>query len=112
VDGEGSFFTVNVHFTSKGGSSSLHGDARPPVNGGVDQRERQADITARFVKQILDGDGDANVMVGGDFNEFATVQPLKTLAAVAGLRNQDDVNGLDEGEVSVGSRGLGPTYGC
>lgn len=29
------FFTVNVHFGSKGGSSSLHGDARPPVNGGV-----------------------------------------------------------------------------
>lgn len=29
------FFTVNVHFASKGGSSSLHGDARPPVNGGV-----------------------------------------------------------------------------
>jgi predicted extracellular nuclease len=29
------FFTVNVHFGSKGGGSSLHGDARPPVNGGV-----------------------------------------------------------------------------
>lgn len=26
------FFTVNVHFGSKGGSSSLHGDARPPVS--------------------------------------------------------------------------------
>lgn len=29
------FFTINVHFGSKGGSSSIHGDARPPVNGGV-----------------------------------------------------------------------------
>jgi predicted extracellular nuclease len=29
------FFTVNVHFSSKGGSTSLHGDARPPVNKGV-----------------------------------------------------------------------------
>lgn len=42
----GSFFTVNVHFASKGGSSSLHGDARPPVNGGVDDRVAQATITA------------------------------------------------------------------
>jgi hypothetical protein len=63
------FFTVNVHFGSKGGSSSLHGDARPPVNGGVgkfiksnktcatvanivllDDRLEQARLTANFVK--------------------------------------------------------------
>lgn len=47
---EGSFFTVNVHFGSKGGSSSLQGDARPPVNGGVDDRQAQAELTAEFVK--------------------------------------------------------------
>jgi len=40
------FFTVNVHFTSKGGSTSLHGDARPPVNLGVVQRTAQAEATA------------------------------------------------------------------
>lgn len=45
-----SFFTVNVHFGSKGGSSSLHGDARPPVNGGVNDRIAQSQITANFVK--------------------------------------------------------------
>lgn len=44
------FFTVNVHFGSKGGSSSLHGDARPPVNGGVDDRLAQATLTANFIK--------------------------------------------------------------
>lgn len=44
------FFTVNVHFGSKGGSSSLHGDARPPVNGGVEDRLAQSQITANFVK--------------------------------------------------------------
>lgn len=44
--GKKPFFTVNVHFTSKGGSTSLHGDARPPVNLGVDQRTLQADVTA------------------------------------------------------------------
>lgn len=39
-------FTVNVHWGSKGGSSSLHGDARPPVNGGVEDRLAQAETTA------------------------------------------------------------------
>lgn len=47
---EGKFFTVNVHFGSKGGSSSIQGDARPPVNGGVDDRTAQAELTASFVK--------------------------------------------------------------
>jgi predicted extracellular nuclease len=46
LGGTGRFFTINVHFASKGGSSSLHGDARPPVNGGVDIRQAQAEITA------------------------------------------------------------------
>ena len=46
VDGRNRFFTVNVHFASKGGSSSLHGDARPPVNGVVQVRQLQAEVTA------------------------------------------------------------------
>lgn len=46
LDGENKFFTVNVHFGSKGGSSSIEGDARPPVNGGVEDREAQATLTA------------------------------------------------------------------
>jgi predicted extracellular nuclease len=40
------FFTVNVHFGSKGGSSTLHGDPRPPINNGVDNRFSQSEITA------------------------------------------------------------------
>ena len=47
VNGTGSpFYTVNVHFGSKGGSSTLHGDPRPPVNKGVEKRITQAEITA------------------------------------------------------------------
>lgn len=46
----GNFFTINVHFGSKGGSSSIMGDARPPVNGGIDNRLAQATLTASFVK--------------------------------------------------------------
>lgn len=39
------FFTVNVHWSSKGGSSSLQGDARPPINGVVSRRLEQAQVT-------------------------------------------------------------------
>lgn len=46
VDGENMFFTINVHLTSKGGSSGIEGDARPPVNGGVEKRTSQAEIIA------------------------------------------------------------------
>jgi predicted extracellular nuclease len=46
LDGKNKFFTVNVHFTSKGGGSSIEGDARPPVNGGVATREAQAKLVS------------------------------------------------------------------
>ena len=46
VDGQNNFFTVNVHWESKGGSSSLQGDARPPVNLPVVKRTQQANVTA------------------------------------------------------------------
>lgn len=39
------FFTVNVHWSSKGGGSSLQGNVRPPINGAVDKRVRQAEVT-------------------------------------------------------------------
>ena len=40
------FFTVNVHFSSKRGSSSAQGNARPPVNGRAEVRANQANVTA------------------------------------------------------------------
>lgn len=46
LDGKNKFVTVNVHLTSKFGSSSLEGDARPPVNGGAEKRTEQARIIA------------------------------------------------------------------
>lgn len=46
LDGNNTFHTVNVHWGSKGGSSSIHGDARPPMNGGVEDRVAQAQVTA------------------------------------------------------------------
>lgn len=40
------FYTINVHLSSKGGSSSTQGDARPPINLPVDTRRQQVAIVA------------------------------------------------------------------
>ncbi|KAI5276124.1 DNase I-like protein [Aureobasidium subglaciale] len=90
LDGKNSFFTINVHFGSKGGSSSIEGDARPPVNGGVEDRQEQMQLTADFVADILAEDKKANIIVAGDFNEFAFVQPLENFLAVSNLRDLDE----------------------
>ncbi|KPM36636.1 hypothetical protein AK830_g9932 [Neonectria ditissima] len=84
------FFTVNVHFGSKGGSSSLHGDPRPPVNKGVEKRTLQAELTATFIAKILAADRNAHVIVAGDFNEFVQVEPVQTFLDVSGLIDMDD----------------------
>ncbi|KAL2106476.1 hypothetical protein VUR80DRAFT_6670 [Thermomyces stellatus] len=89
--GKKTFFTVNVHFTSKGGSTSLHGDARPPVNKGVDQRTLQAHVTASFIAQILENDPEAYVIAAGDFNDFVQVEPLQVFADESGLTDLDEV---------------------
>ncbi|KAJ4266437.1 hypothetical protein NW762_004421 [Fusarium torreyae] len=85
-----SFFTVNVHFGSKGGSTSLQGDARPPVNKGVEKRTEQAKITADFIAQILKKDQKAHIIAAGDFNEFADVAPIQTFVKTSGLIDLDD----------------------
>ncbi|KAF7562740.1 hypothetical protein G7046_g1402 [Stylonectria norvegica] len=85
------FFTVNVHFTSKGGSSSLHGDPRTPVNKGVEKRTAQAQITADFIAQILKEDRKAHVITAGDFNEFVQVEPLQVFRQASGLVELDEL---------------------
>lgn len=46
LDGKNTFYTINVHFTSKYDSTSLEGDPRPPVNGWVENRVDQAKVVA------------------------------------------------------------------
>ncbi|EXJ66068.1 uncharacterized protein A1O5_10682 [Cladophialophora psammophila CBS 110553] len=94
VRDKSTLFTVVVHFTSKGGSSSIEGDPRPPVNLGVDQRTAQANVTGTFVAQILAQDPQAAVIVAGDFNEDTFVEPLEMFTAVSGLVDLDDAAGI------------------
>ncbi|KAG9604047.1 DNase I-like protein, partial [Aureobasidium melanogenum] len=96
LDGKNSFFTIDVHFGSKGGSSSIEGDARPPVHGGVDGRQEQMQLTADFVAKILAEDKKAMTIVAGDFNEFAFVQPLENFEDVSNLRDLDEAANIPE----------------
>ncbi|KAM7196972.1 Endonuclease/exonuclease/phosphatase [Rhypophila sp. PSN 637] len=96
--GKNPFFTVNVHFSSKGGGTSLQGDVRPPLNGAVVKRELQAEVTGKFIAEILKLDPSAAVIAAGDFNEFAFVQPMKTFASVSGMKDLDEVAGIPPAE--------------
>ncbi|KAJ5677239.1 endonuclease/exonuclease/phosphatase family protein [Penicillium maclennaniae] len=91
LDGKNKFFTVNVHFMSKGGGSSIEGDARPPVNGGVATREAQAKLVADFTSSILAQDHKAKIIASGDFNEFTFAQPLETFLHESGLKDLEEV---------------------
>jgi predicted extracellular nuclease/2',3'-cyclic-nucleotide 2'-phosphodiesterase (5'-nucleotidase family) len=85
---------VNNHFSSKGGSSPLfgvnqpsvgdeangNGQENPTLNGSLDQRRAQAQVVNDFVDSVLANNGDAQVVVLGDFNEFEFISPLEILA--------------------------------
>ncbi|KAF9651776.1 DNase I-like protein [Thelephora ganbajun] len=87
-------FTINVHFSSKDRSSSTQGDARPFVNGAVDQRTQQVKVATDFINSILVLNKDANIVIAGDFNEF--VQTRSVYAPFDGLLAEiDESSGLD-----------------
>lgn len=92
------FFTVNVHFSSKGGSSPLHGDARPPLNGALAARQAQAEVTADFIAQIMELDPKARIVAAGDFNEFTQVEPMQTFLSKSGLIDLEEAVDLDPAE--------------
>ena len=71
--------TINNHWSSKGGGTSLYGQKQPPVNGSEDQREAQAAVVNAFVDSVLAVDPQAKILVAGDLNEFSFEPPLAIL---------------------------------
>ncbi|KAF9013486.1 Endonuclease/exonuclease/phosphatase [Cyathus striatus] len=91
------FFTVNVHLSSKGGSSSTQGDARPPVNSPIETRTSQVESVAAFIKSLLLKDPLAKILVGGDFNEYTQTRSVfKSLTKL--LTDIDEVADIPEVE--------------
>ncbi|PYH47039.1 endonuclease/exonuclease/phosphatase family protein [Aspergillus saccharolyticus JOP 1030-1] len=93
ADGRNTFYTVNVHLTSKYGSSGLEGDLRPPVNGGEAKRASQTKVIADFVTTLFAEVADARIIVAGDFNEYSCVEPMSVFSGV-GLQELDETAGL------------------
>lgn len=76
------FFTVNVHWSSKGGSSSLQGDARPPVNGVVSRRQQQANVTG--VRRA-----SSSRMILSAYLVYGSCGPLRLLTHLIGIHFPD-----------------------
>lgn len=72
-------FVVANHFGSKGGDESLVSHHQPPVRSSEAQRLKQARAVNAFVKDVLDADRKADVVVLGDINDFEFSQTTKAL---------------------------------
>lgn len=71
---------INVHFSSKSGSTPDYGTVQPPTNGSVTKRTQQAELVRDYVAAYRADHPDANVVVLGDMNEMEYNAPVQTLA--------------------------------
>ncbi len=63
-------FVIGNHFDSKGGDQSADGRFQYPAQSSAVQRAGQAQVVHDFVRQILDLDARADVVVLGDLNDY------------------------------------------
>ncbi|MFG1665084.1 endonuclease/exonuclease/phosphatase family protein [Streptomyces sp. Y7] len=74
-------FVIANHFTSKGGDQPLHARFQPPTRSSETQRGQQATQVNTFVKQLLNVQPSARVVVLGDLNDFEFSNTLSTLTS-------------------------------
>lgn len=72
-------FIIANHFNSKSGDQPLFGRFQPPQFSSETQRIQQATIVRDFVQSILSVDGNAEVVVLGDLNDYQFSTPIMTL---------------------------------
>ena len=77
---EQNFFVIGAHFNSKGPDGPLYGDRQPPNLDSEKQRIAQAKAVNGFVKDILEIDPQAKILVSGDLNDFPWSVSIQTLA--------------------------------
>lgn len=64
------FTTINVHFTSRGGSDPLWGATQPPADAGDAARTAQAAAVGAYIFDHLADDPALQFMILGDWNGF------------------------------------------
>jgi uncharacterized protein len=72
-------FVIANHFSSKGGDEPLFGRFQPPSRSSEVARHAQAQVVNDFVDEILAVDGNANVIVLGDINDFEFSETVEIL---------------------------------
>jgi uncharacterized protein len=72
-------FVIANHFSSKGGDDPLFGRHQPPQRSSEVARHAQAQVVNDFVDQIKAAEGNANVIVLGDINDFEFSQTVDIL---------------------------------
>jgi uncharacterized protein len=88
-------YVIGNHLNSKGGDAPLWGRSQPPLLASETQRLAQAQAIAGFVGQILAIEPNANIVIGGDLNDFEFSRPIRALLG-ANLRDLvDDVPKAD-----------------
>ncbi len=70
------FTVVNVHFSSRFGSTPIFGGPQPFLQAGEDERGAQAAAVNAFVDAMLVDDGSARVLVIGDMNTMEWTNEL------------------------------------
>lgn len=70
---------IGAHLTSKIGSDNTFSGTQLPANAGALARAAQAAAINAYIDALLAANGDANVVVAGDFNEFHFEEPLEVL---------------------------------
>jgi predicted extracellular nuclease len=88
---------IGNHLDSKGGDQNADGRYQPPTRSSEIQRNKQATLLNKFVKQIMAVDPRANVVLAGDFNDYQFSQPIKTLTD-DGATLTDLINTLPENQ--------------
>ena len=73
------FFFINLHLNSKGGDDPLWGFSQPPALLTESQRLEQVVVIWAFMQTILDCDPNANIIIGGDYNDFQFSAPVTDL---------------------------------
>lgn len=72
-------YIIGNHFNSKGGDGPLYGDQQPPQRPSERQRIAQAKAVNGFVRDILDINPKALIVVLGDLNDFPWSASMETL---------------------------------
>ena len=72
-------YIIGNHFNSKGEDGPLYGDQQPPQTPSERQRIAQAKAVNGFVRDILDINPQAMIVVLGDLNDFPWSASIQTL---------------------------------